>query len=735
MPDDVRPRAGRHRRDRRDTGRAASRAASVSDTSEVLADLSLSAAGVGTFEWDLTTHVLHWDDRMHALFGYERGEFDGSVAAFNARLHPDDRPVVGRTVQRAIDTVGDFELEYRVLAPDRPARWVSSRGRALPGPDGHALRVLGIGYDSTAQRDSEARVARVLEAIPTAFFSLSTDWRFTYVNAEAERVLLRPRSELIGTVVWEAFPDAVGSQFESAYREAATTATTVSFEAYYPEPLDRWYEVRAWPQPDGLSVYFLDVTSRRKALTTAADAARRSALTARVTHELAETLEAEEAVARLAQLLVPELADWCVITLVEDPSDGDVARRGLRDIASWHVDPAARPLVERYAATRLAALHDRSFLARSLGTGEVVTVPHGATEAIMRILRPGETRDLLERLAPDSACVLPMRARSRTVGAITLFNGADRAPISPEDLRNADEVAGRAGLALDNARLYRQQRQLAEAFQRSMLTEPPEPDHVQVVVRYEPAAEAAKVGGDWYDAFLQADGATVLVIGDVVGHDVAAAAAMGQLRSVLRGIAVTSGSGPARVLEDVDRALRTLQVDVIATAVVARIEQTEDERLRGVTHIRFSNAGHPDPMVINPDGTVATLTAVRPDVLLGVLPDATRTESEIALDRGATVLLYTDGLVESRDRPLREGMAQLRDTLAELADRDLDTLCDEVLARMLPAHATDDVALVAVRLHRQDRPRPAEAGPNRVPPDVPPAAPSDPPGPADDGSR
>lgn len=719
MTEEARSRAPRRRE--RGAGRGARRAERPADPSSVLADLALSAAGVGTFEWDLVASRLHWDDRMHELFGYRRGEFDGSLAAFNARVHPADRPVVGRSVQRAIDTLGEFEIEYRVEVPGGPTRWISARGRALADGGPRAVRVLGVGYDSTAQRDGEARVARVLESIPTAFFSVSRDWRFTYVNAEAERVLERTRDELLGRDIWEAFPAASGSLFESAYRTAMATGRTEYFEAYYPAPLDRWYEVRAWPNPDGLSVYFLDVSQRRVAQEAADAATRRLALTARVTNALSETLEAEEAVARLARMLVPELGDWCVITLVEDPSDGVAARRRLRDIASWHVDPERRPLVERYARTRLEALADESFLARSLATSEVVAVPQDATAAVAGVLREGEARDLLLTLAPASAVVLPLRARGRTVGAVTLFSGADRPAVSEDDLANAAEVAGRAGLALENARLYRQQRQLAEAFQRSLLTEPPEPDHLQVVVRYTPAAEAAKVGGDWYDAFLQHDGATVLVIGDVVGHDVAAAATMGQVRSILRGVAVTSGEGPARVLEDVDRALRTLQTDAIATAVVARLEQTDDERARGVTHIRFSNAGHPDPMVINPDGTVATLTAVRPDVLLGVLPDARRTESEITLDRGATVLLYTDGLVESRQRTLRDGMVELRDTLVELAaqDLDLDTLCDEVIARLLPGHSDDDVALVAVRLHRQDLPRPPEAGPNRVPPDVP----------------
>jgi serine phosphatase RsbU (regulator of sigma subunit) len=124
-------------------------------------------------------------------------------------------------------------------------------------------------------------------------------------------------------------------------------------------------------------------------------------------------------------------------------------------------------------------------------------------------------------------------------------------------------------------------------------------------------------------------------------------------------------------------------------------------------------------MVINPDGSVAELAAWRGDLLLGVDPSARRRESVVTLDRGSTVLLYTDGLIERRDADLDEGMVRLRDALIDLADRPLDEMLDEVLERLVHGRPEDDVALVAVRLHRQDRPRPVEAGPNRVPPNVP----------------
>jgi serine phosphatase RsbU (regulator of sigma subunit) len=227
------------------------------------------------------------------------------------------------------------------------------------------------------------------------------------------------------------------------------------------------------------------------------------------------------------------------------------------------------------------------------------------------------------------------------------------------------------------------------------------------------------VGGDWYDAFMQPEGSTTLVIGDVVGHDTEAAAAMGQLRGLLRGIATYSDAGPAEVLRGLDASMTTLDMKTLATAAVARLEQTPDELSRGVTRLRWANAGHLPPLVINPDGTVAELAAWKGDLLLGVDPEATRRESVVTLDRGSTVLLFTDGLVERRNSDLDAGLARLRDALMELAHRPLEEMLDELLDRLVHGRPEDDVALVAVRLHRQDRPRPAEAGPNSVPSNVP----------------
>jgi len=558
-----------------------------------------------------------------------------------------------------------------------------------------------------------ARSTRLLETMSAAFTSLDADWCYTYLNGPAEALLGLTREQAVGQRVWDLFPAAEHSVIGQTYRDVLATGQSATFDAFYPAPLDTWFDIRVTPDAGGLSVFFIDISDR-------VQQQQRIELLAQVTAELTGMLDAETAVARLAELVVPQLGDWSLVTVVGDEHQhAGGTRRSLRDVGAWHVDPDLLPLVRRYADTRIPALTDQSFLARALADDATVHVSAGAADQIRAVLHAGEAADLITELAPESITVLPMRGRGRITGLLTLFAGPGRAPLTDTDLAAAADIAARAGLALDNARLYTEQAGLAATLQRSLLTSPPQPDHAQVVVRYEPAAHAAQVGGDWYDAFLQHDGATMIVIGDVAGHDTAAAAAMGQIRGLLRGIATYSGNGPAEVLRGLDASMQVLQINTLATAAVARFEQTPDEVDRGVTRMIWANAGHPPPIVLNPDGTHHVLAPWKGELLLGVEPTTTRTEQVTTLDRGATVLLYTDGLIERRHADLDAGLAQLTHTITELSDATLDDLCDGIIERMVDGRPDDDVALVAVRLHRQDQPRPAEAGPQRVPDGVP----------------
>jgi serine phosphatase RsbU (regulator of sigma subunit) len=356
----------------------------------------------------------------------------------------------------------------------------------------------------------------------------------------------------------------------------------------------------------------------------------------------------------------------------------------------------------RYAELRLGALQQAAPLARALAGRHLVVIADLPGE-VGAELPPGEVRELFERLAPASGVAVPLIARGRVLGSLTLGRAVGREPFDDDELRTVQEVADRVALALDSAALHEHERRMAAELQRSLLTDPPQPHGCQIAVRYVPAVRAAQVGGDWYDAFLQPDGTTVLVIGDVVGHDTVAAAAMGQLRSLLRAIAYSSGAGPAAVLGGLDRTMAGLQVHTLATAAVARLERLGDGGDDGGrVRLRWASAGHPPLLVRHDDGRVEELGQEVCDLMLGVDPDTGRAEHVLDLDRGATVLIYTDGLVESRDLPVDEGVAQLCGLLTELGALPLERLCDELVARMRPGGSEDDVALVAVRLHPGD---------------------------------
>ena len=274
----------------------------------------------------------------------------------------------------------------------------------------------------------------------------------------------------------------------------------------------------------------------------------------------------------------------------------------------------------------------------------------------------------------------------RVLGTITLVNGASRPAFTAGEVRTAVDIGRRAGLALDNSRLYRQQRHVAEVLQHSMLTELPLIDGVALHARYLPAQDGAAVGGDWYDAFAQPDGSVVFAVGDVTGHDIEAAATMGQLRNLVRGDAYGRDDDVGPLLTQLDRAVRGLRVPANATAILAR--------LRGHT-VTYANAGHPPPLLLRPDGTVEVWWTT-PEPLLGLAHAGARTTHVREVPPGSTLLLYTDGLVEEPGVLIDRGIERIAGVLAEHRDASPDELCSRLVEAA--GRLADDVAFLLVRV-------------------------------------
>jgi phosphoserine phosphatase RsbU/P len=234
---------------------------------------------------------------------------------------------------------------------------------------------------------------------------------------------------------------------------------------------------------------------------------------------------------------------------------------------------------------------------------------------------------------------------------------------------------------------------LAEELQRSLLTEPPRLPHLEIAVRYLPAAAHARIGGDWYDAFSIGDDRTVLVVGDAAGHDGRAATTMAQIRTTLRGVAHVLGAPPAAVLTALDRAVSSLNRGALATVVLAEVP---DAPAGGPLRVRWSNAGHPPPLLVCASGP-ARLLEHEPDPLLGVAPDSVRHDHEVSLGTGDTVVLFTDGLVERRGRTIDDGLARVRAMAEGARGRSLEELCDALLTHF-PDRGEDDIAVLAVRV-------------------------------------
>jgi serine phosphatase RsbU (regulator of sigma subunit)/anti-sigma regulatory factor (Ser/Thr protein kinase) len=392
----------------------------------------------------------------------------------------------------------------------------------------------------------------------------------------------------------------------------------------------------------------------------------RLALLADASRVLASSLDVDPILGELTAMVVPTMADECVVFLAGD--DGRLCPLGA--------DPDERPV---------AVADTASPVARSFGTGQSILLGPPTGE-------PATTNGAGPDRPPEgpSSIVVPLAGREGPVGVIALRSSAgSNRVLTLDDAALVEELGRRAAVAVEHARLYASQRSAAETLQRSLLPEVlPEIPGVEIASRYLPGGPDVDVGGDWYDVLALPDGRLALVMGDVVGRGVPAASLMGQLRNGLRAY-IVEGRSPSQVLVLLNRLLRDVgTTHQMATLVVMVLDPETGE-------LRYANAGHPPPLVENDGLTQFLEDAV--GVPLGAIGHAEYSEAAYGLTPGSTLILYTDGLVEDRSMPLDVGFDRLRASLRTGPD-DLDAMCEHLAACVSGAEsAQDDVAILAVR--------------------------------------
>ncbi|EMF57771.1 MULTISPECIES: SpoIIE family protein phosphatase [Streptomyces] len=411
----------------------------------------------------------------------------------------------------------------------------------------------------------------------------------------------------------------------------------------------------------------------------------RLALLAETTTRLTSTLDSDEAIARLVRLVVPRLADWAVVDLITESDDV------WRDTVATHLNGAVVRREELEGP--LPPVHEESFmpLSRALrGAASALAGPEtyqGPPDSGITVAQ----QKLFQVTGLRSAAIAPIRGPRAVLGALTLGLSDRPGAFTEAELSLLEDIARRAGLALENARLYQRQRHIVETMQRHLLPQMPEVPGLKMAARYESASESSQVGGDWYDVFSLSDGATAVAIGDVVGHNIDAAAGMAQVRNMLRAYAWALHEPPSAIVERLDQAVVNVAEASMATLIFGRVERGDE----GWT-LRWTNAGHPPPLLITHDGRSRFLDEEH-DHLLGTGLVRGRSDTLTRLPPLSTLVLYTDGLIESPGQTLDRGLARLRQHAAALAHRPLHVFCDLLLERARPVDNDDDVALLVLR--------------------------------------
>jgi PAS domain S-box-containing protein len=570
-----------------------------------------------------------------------------------------------------------------------------------------SVLVIGPPPSRSALREREALSAWVLEAAPLALTVYDTELRCVWQSERMRRLSGISDEDRRGRRLTDFLtgPDAV--EWEERMRLALLTGEEQAGEikgSILPEPASRVFSVSATPLRDGRG-QTLGVCTTVTDVTQASRDRDRLALLNDASVRIGSTLDLPQTGRELTEVVVPRFSDFARVDLLEillrgdEPTPGPIAGAvRLRRIAEL-------TLYEGVQETRDAADDSDVYLANSpaalcLASGR--SAIYRTTDPVIRAwaAESPARQAKIDRFGTHSWILAPVRARGTTLGVVMFARTrATPEPFEPDDLFLAEDLVARAAVCLDNARRFTRERTAALALQRSLLPQRlPHQSAVRVASRYLPASASLGVGGDWFDVIRLSGERVALVVGDVVGHGIHAAAAMGRLRTAVRTLADVDPT-PEELLTRLDDLVIQLSAesggdlggdpasDIGATCLYAVYDPVSGR-------CSLARAGHPAPAVVTPQGAAGFLELpAGPPLGLGGVPFESM---QVTLEPGSLLALYTDGLVESRRHDLDVGVETLRRSLTGPADS-LEQLCDHVVRTMLPDGPADDAALLLVR--------------------------------------
>jgi PAS domain S-box-containing protein len=559
-----------------------------------------------------------------------------------------------------------------------------------------ALAIDNARLYETAER-SLGLLDTLFATAPVGLAFLDTEQRFVRINAALAAMNGRAVEDHVGRHVEEVL-GPLGAELAAVHREVIRTGEAVLDRESSGEtpaaPGERRHWISSFTPVRGLDgqtvigvgVTVIDITERRALLQAEREARLRADFLARAGAILDSSLDFEETLANVANIAIPEIADWCAVSILDESG-------GMREVATAHVDPAQRDVARELSARFPPDPDSPTGTLAVARSGETLFVREITDEMLVAGIPDPDHLALVRRLGLRSVIIAPMTAGGRTSGTLTLASAESGRLFEPADVQLAEELARRAGVAIENSRLYTERTRIAHTLQARLLPERlPEIPGVVLAARYRAAGELNEVGGDFYDVFPRSGTEWALVVGDVSGKGAEAAAVTALARYSLRAATMEEGA-PSRALRRLNQAMLSDASQQFATVVLGYVAPDGGGGLR----VRISLGGHPPPLILRADGAVETPGSY--GVLLGITEDAVLHDSEFSLRPGDVMLLYTDGVTEagSRDRPLGED--GLRALISGLTTREPEQIVDAVEQAVVGAQAgepRDDIALLAL---------------------------------------